>query len=75
MIKSFATDLMALVGSKLFYLGFRMQPVGVRRMISLLLSVGLQWTKGHDDIVQRVARGEHVGDLAIDFTTREVEPE
>jgi hypothetical protein len=56
------------IGAKLFYLGFRMQPLRIRRAISLLLSIGLKWSEKNDDILIRVMRGEHL-DIAIDFTS------
>jgi hypothetical protein len=64
----------AYIGDKLFYLGFRMQPLRIRRAISLILSVGLTWTERNDDILARVIKGEHM-DIEIDFTTKIIDPQ
>lgn len=61
----------ASLGKWVFYLGFRIMPLRVRRGISLLTSVGVLWTKENDDIVTRVMNGEQI-DLAVGFRTAEV---
>lgn len=59
---------LAYIGRKLFYLGFRVQPLRIRRAISLMLSIGLKWTDRNEDILNRVAKGEHLT-IRMDFTS------
>lgn len=58
------------IGKWIFYLGFRILPLRIRRGVSLLISVGVLWTKENDEILIRVMNGEHI-DLAIGFKTIE----
>lgn len=60
---------LAYVGKHLYWLGYRMQPLGVRRGISLLTAVGLEWTKANEEIFARHVAGENLN-LEIDFTTK-----
>jgi hypothetical protein len=56
------------IGAKLFFYGYRMQSVRVRRRISCALSVGLLWSDSNAETVDRIARGEHL-DISIGFHT------
>jgi hypothetical protein len=58
---------------KLYYLGFRMQPLHVRRGMSLIAQVGLLWTEVNPEMLARVMRGEKL-DLGIDLRTKEISP-
>ena len=66
-------SLSAFIGAKLFYLGLRMQPLRIRRAISLILHVGMKWSEKNDDFLARIMNGEHL-ELGMDFTTREIDP-
>lgn len=60
---------LAYVGKHLYWLGYRMQPIKVRRGISLLTAIGLEWTKTNEEIFDRSMSGESLS-LEIDFTTK-----
>lgn len=57
--------------AKLFHWGFRAQPLHIRRGISLLLAIGMEWDKQNKGMMERVMRGEHLN-LEGDFRTVEV---
>ena len=56
------------IGAKLYYLGFRMQPPRVRRGISLMTAIGLEWTKGNEELFERCMNGERL-EIQIGFKT------
>lgn len=64
----------AYIGAKLFHLGFRMQPLRIRRAIGLLMAIGIEWQKGNGDILVRAMNGEHLN-LGVGFHTEEVDPD
>lgn len=48
------------LGAKMFAAGWRMQSVGVRRRLSLILDVGRMWADENSEIMDRAVRGEHI---------------
>lgn len=58
------------IGKKLFYLGFRMQPLRIRRGISLMMAIGMEWERQNKDILERAMNGEDL-DLEVNLKTIE----
>ncbi len=61
------------IGMKLYYLGFRMQPLRVRRGMSLVSQIGILWSDINPDLMVRVMRGERM-ELVVDLRTKEITP-
>lgn len=61
------------IGAKLYYLGYRMQPLRIRRGISLIMAIGMEWQKENEEILKRAMDGEHL-ELEVGFQTNEVDP-
>lgn len=48
------------LGVKMFVAGWRMQSVGARRRLSLMMGVGLMWADENSEVMDRAAKGEHM---------------
>lgn len=66
-------NLLAHVGKRLYWLGYRMQEPSIRRGISLLTAVGLEWSKGEEEskLLERHMAGEKL-ELGLTFRTTEL---
>ena len=60
--------LLSSIGRKLFYLGYRMQPLRIRRGLGVLMAISLEWERQNEGLLERAMDGETL-DLEINFKT------
>lgn len=55
------------IGMRLFYYGFRMQPIRMRRGLSLMVSFGYEWAKNNKADLDRVMNGQDLEERRVSF--------